>query len=319
MRFVTNRRKIGRLVYCHLFALRSVPHESTGFTPAELVYGRSLRSPLRMLREAWEGRGEDHTVVDYVLKLLNRLQSCKELVEANMKNAQARAKLYYDKNARKRTFAVKDKVLLLNTSRKNKLQVQWEGPAEVVERLSDTNYVVKMPGRRKEVKIYHSNLMKPYKEREAVVQMALNIPEEVETDFEYPEQKHDNSFDKLLADIEENTHLSNQERQELIELVREFEGSFSDMPGKTALIEHDIELTSNGPIRSKPYRWSPRQKEILKSEIKRMLELGLIVEADSEYTSPIFLVEAPGKKPRPCIDYRQLNAVTRTKPTPSLT
>lgn len=173
-----------------------------------------------------------------------------------------------------------------------------------------------MPGRRKEVKIYHSNLMKPYKEREAVVQMALNVPEEVETNFQYPEQKHENSFEKLLADIEENAHLSNQERQELSELVREFEGSFSDTPEKTTLIEHDIELISNDSIRSKQYRWPPRQKEILESEIKRMLELGLIVEADSEYTSPIFLVEAPGKKPRPCIDYRQLNAVTRVPNLP---
>lgn len=56
-----------------LFALRTVPHEATGFTPAELVYGRALRSPLRMLREMWEGTGENQTVVEYVLQLLDRL------------------------------------------------------------------------------------------------------------------------------------------------------------------------------------------------------------------------------------------------------
>lgn len=29
-----------------LFAMTSAPHESTGFSPAELVYGRDLRGPL---------------------------------------------------------------------------------------------------------------------------------------------------------------------------------------------------------------------------------------------------------------------------------
>lgn len=99
-----------------LFSLRSVPHESTGLTRVELVYSRSLRSPLCMLREACEGIGEDQTVVDYVLKLLNHLQSCRELVEANMESAQARAKLYYDENTRRRTFKANQKVILLNAS-----------------------------------------------------------------------------------------------------------------------------------------------------------------------------------------------------------
>ncbi|EEC15882.1 polyprotein of retroviral origin, putative, partial [Ixodes scapularis] len=150
-----------------MFALRSVPHETTGFSPAELVYGRSLRSPLRMLREAWEGRGEDPTVVEYVLGLLERLQCCRGLVERSMQAAQTRAKLYYDRTARQRTFSAGDKVMLLAASKKNKLDVQWEGPAEVLEKLSDTNYALKMQGKRKEVRIYHSNLMKPYHERQA--------------------------------------------------------------------------------------------------------------------------------------------------------
>ncbi|XP_077509231.1 uncharacterized protein LOC144120563 [Amblyomma americanum] len=91
-----------------LFALRTVPHEATGFTPAELVYGRALRSPLRMLREMWEGTGESQSVVEYVLQLLNRLSATRELVDRNLKTAQDTAKKYYDKNARLRTFKTGD-------------------------------------------------------------------------------------------------------------------------------------------------------------------------------------------------------------------
>ena len=34
-----------------LFALRTVTHESTGFSPAEFVYGNELRTPTTLLHE----------------------------------------------------------------------------------------------------------------------------------------------------------------------------------------------------------------------------------------------------------------------------
>ncbi|GBM41065.1 hypothetical protein AVEN_180966-1 [Araneus ventricosus] len=36
-----------------LFALRTIRHESTGFTPSELVYGPNLRTPVTLLYERW--------------------------------------------------------------------------------------------------------------------------------------------------------------------------------------------------------------------------------------------------------------------------
>lgn len=65
---------------------------------------------------------------------------------------------------------------------------------------------------------------------------------------------------------------------------------------------HDIELTSDQPVRSRPYRVSPRRNEILRAEIQRMLDLKIIEVEESDYTSPMILVEVPGKEPRPCID-----------------
>ncbi|GBM82798.1 hypothetical protein AVEN_139444-1 [Araneus ventricosus] len=43
-----------------------------------------------------------------------------------------------------------------------------------------------------------------------------------------------------------------------------------------------------------------------------MLYLKIVEVGESDYTSPIILVEAPGKDPRPCVDYRLLNEITRT-------
>ncbi|XP_075726265.1 uncharacterized protein LOC142767909 [Rhipicephalus microplus] len=145
-----------------MFALSTAPHKATGFTPAELVYGRSLRSPLRIPRESWEGRAVDPTVVEYVLTGLERLHRAQELAGNEMSKAQARAKRYYDRSARSRQFEAGDQVMRLKPSPKNKLNVQWEGPVEVVKRLSETNYLVTMPRRRKTQQIYHSNLLKQY-------------------------------------------------------------------------------------------------------------------------------------------------------------
>ncbi|GFY56709.1 retrovirus-related Pol polyprotein from transposon 412 [Trichonephila inaurata madagascariensis] len=50
-----------------------------------------------------------------------------------------------------------------------------------------------------------------------------------------------------------------------------------------------------------------------------MLRLNVIEKGESDFTS-LILVEAPGKEARPCIDYRRLNKVTRTKffPLPNI-
>lgn len=81
-------------------------------------------------------------------------------------------------------------------------------------------------------------------------------------------------------------------------------------------MEHDIELTTNIPTRSKPYRTSPGQREILDQDIKRMLEMGIFVPAQSEYTSPLIMVEATGGSPRPCVDYQKLNTITHDQVYP---
>ncbi|GBM49177.1 Transposon Ty3-G Gag-Pol polyprotein [Araneus ventricosus] len=51
-----------------------------------------------------------------------------------------------------------------------------------------------------------------------------------------------------------------------------------------------------------------------------MLDLGVIEIGESDYVSPMILVETIGREPRPCIDYRKLNAITKTQyfPLPNI-
>lgn len=92
-----------------------------GFSPAELAYGRALRSLLRVLRGNWEGEDDDPTLVEYVRNLLRRVYETQLLVEANVLEAQTKAKERYDKNSSVRSFREEQKVLMLRTSKANKL------------------------------------------------------------------------------------------------------------------------------------------------------------------------------------------------------
>ncbi|GFX96501.1 retrovirus-related Pol polyprotein from transposon 412 [Trichonephila clavipes] len=53
-----------------LFALRTVIHDSTGFSPAELVHGKNLRTPVMLLYEKLTEEHVESSVVDYVFQLV---------------------------------------------------------------------------------------------------------------------------------------------------------------------------------------------------------------------------------------------------------
>jgi hypothetical protein len=65
----------------------------------------------------------------------------------------------------KKKFRPGEKVLVWAASKPNKLAVQWVGPGTVESQLSETNYIIQMPGRAEKLQIYHVNLLKPYHQR----------------------------------------------------------------------------------------------------------------------------------------------------------
>ena len=93
---------------------------------------------------------------------------------------------------------------------------------------------------------------------------------------------------------------------------------FSDIPGKTNMIEHKIELTDNNPIKSRPYPLPYAMRKILKKEIEDMLSLGIIRESNSPFASPIVIVKKDGSD-RNCFNYQKLNKLTVADPEPVTT
>ena len=64
-----------------LFAYREVAHESTGFSPFELLYERAVRGPMFILKELWTKEVEAPEVKNgcqYVFELREKLEDTPE-------------------------------------------------------------------------------------------------------------------------------------------------------------------------------------------------------------------------------------------------
>ena len=75
-----------RFVAQLLFAYREVPQTTLGFSPFELLYGRSVRGPIAILKELWTGEKVSSDVkltYQYVTDLKDRLVQTTELVQEN--------------------------------------------------------------------------------------------------------------------------------------------------------------------------------------------------------------------------------------------
>lgn len=151
--------------YLHLFtmAYRSSVQESTGETPACIMFGREVRLPCDLefgCKPGVEIAGED-----YVSRLKGRLHYVHERVRRNLQIASDRMKTRYDTKAAEGGYEVGDLVWLFNPQRRRglspKLQKNWEGPYKVVKRINDVVYrIQKLPRGKK--RVVHVNRLARY-------------------------------------------------------------------------------------------------------------------------------------------------------------
>ena len=80
--------------------------------------------------------------------------------------------------------------------------------------------------------------------------------------------------------------------------------------GRTSAVKHQIFTDGSAPIRQRPYRTAPAQREQITQHIQSMLETDIIEPSVSPWGSPTVLVKKKDGSTRFCIDYRKLNAVT---------
>ena len=321
-----------------LFAYRDARHTSNGFSPFELLYGRTVRGPMSILKELWTGNKDENeevrTTYQYVVDLRERIEdTCKIARDALCKSSE-RYKNLYDRKTKVRSFKTDDLVLLLLPNDHNKLLLQWKGPFRVVEPVGPVDIRIDLNGK---MKVFHANMLKRYIPRTDITSTALTVDtidscdvfqqvcvsviecEPETSEFESRETQFDNDdvlelphleAKETVDDIMISHLLSASQITETKRLLGNYRDVLTDLPGSTLLGCHDIKLTTEQPIRSKPYPMPYSLIDTVNQEVDNMIRMNIIERSESAYASPIVLVKKPDGTNRFCIDFRKLNRIT---------
>ncbi|XP_048251763.1 uncharacterized protein LOC124124353 [Haliotis rufescens] len=152
---------VGPLVH----AYNATRHESTGYSPFYLMFGREARLPID-LAFGIEINKDKQTLTSYVKALKTRLEQSYKIATSASREAQKKQKTGYDVKARGATVQSGDRVLvkILAFEGKHKLSDKWEEDPYIV--LSQPNlgipvFVVKKENGEGRNRTLHRNLLLP--------------------------------------------------------------------------------------------------------------------------------------------------------------
>ena len=205
------------------------------------------------------------------------MQKIWSMVREHMQQVQQEQARLYNRGAQVREFNPGDRVMVLVPTTECKFLAKWHGPYEVVERVGPVNYRLKQPGRRHLTKVYHINLLKRWHEPLPMPAHALRATLSTPAAPEVPV----------------DPQLSQQQKQELTELVDRNRDVFSTRPGRTHVLTHDIITEPFKKVRLRPYRIPEARRQAIREEVEEMLRQGIIEESQSAWSSPIVLVPKP--------------------------
>lgn len=190
--------------------------------------------------------------------------------------------------------------------------MQWKGPFTIVEKVGKVDYTIDMCGK---LKTFHANMLKLYVERESDIDI-LGIAGVAVVDIEDEDDGNETLVDSPREarkegsiDVTVSAELTDDQCNDVHVLLDEFSDVLSDLPGLTTLGVHQIKLTSDKPIRSKPYPLPFTSRDTVCEEVRKMLEAGVIEPSDSPYSSPIVIVKKKDGTNRFCIDFRAINKI----------
>ena len=281
-----------------LAAVRKVPNRDTGFSPYELVCGRKMRGLLDIVFAGWAE--EAFTEVDtnkWVESLRSRLLTLRECAHSNAELSAGRRVAAFNKNKSLRELKEGQKVLLKIPGLRDSLEASWEGPYLVKEKLSRVNYrVCEMDG--KKARVVHINNCKVYHPRQANVNSVCVVAEEdvvMEKKKCVLTEERCEGFDQSILDS----------------LLERFSDVFDDSPGKCNVGLCRIDIIPGSPVVNlPPHRVPMHLREALDLEVRSLVDKGIVVANDAEWSSPVVPVRKPNGSLRLCIDFHALNEIT---------
>ena len=115
--------------------------------------------------------------------------------------------------------------------------------------------------------------------------------------------------------------LNEEDYQKMVIILAKNQDVFSktpyDLPG-TNVMQHRIETGDAAPVRARMYRTDAATRGRIEAEIQKLLKHDIIEESNSPWASNVVMVKKHDGTYRMCIDYRKLNAITKTSSVPQI-
>lgn len=110
-----------------------------------------------------------------------------------------------------------------------------------------------------------------------------------------------------------DARLSDGQKEALTQLLLSYDDlfDFDNRPlAQTSEVSHHIETGEASPVRSRPYRVSSAERQVIHEHVTDMLRKKIIEPSSSPWSSPVVLVKKKDGTWRFCVDYRRLNKIT---------
>lgn len=118
------------------------------------------------------------------------------------------------------------------------------------------------------------------------------------------------------SSVSGDQHLPNSARSDIIRPIKRNPSQFGNVPSRTNVLKHDIDVGEHRPIKQHAYRVHPDNRVVMQQEVNSsttvLLSQASSPVPSSPWSSPSLLVPKSDQMPHFCMDFRKVNAVTKT-------
>ena len=207
-----------------------------------------------MLKETWLSDTNDPPISlsEYVSTFRCHLTNACEMAQRNLKDSQKRMKVWYDHKAKQQSFKPGNQVLMLLPISGHPLQARYYGPYVVEHKVNDVNYVVCTPDRHNS----DSSVMLTCSRHTMANYQAMLC----------------NRLHAIMvvasASSKKLKHLPGNKSVELKQLILEHSEIFPDVPSRTTIMNHNMDVGNAEPVKQHPYHVNPLKRAYLQQEVK---------------------------------------------------
>ena len=199
---------------------------------------------------------------------------------------------------------------------KKTLQARYYGPYTVGKKISDINYIVNTPGRRKQKQLCHVNMLKQYIDRDSFSVTPISVVSSVPQEYSKMDSKEMIKSDSDIKTPEfwlskgprPDTFIPRSRPKKWAEAVLQtyaliFRYSYKDWQNLSRCGCWGFTTYKTTSIYDEPYK---TKKKCLNEEIQYLLDNDFIEPSQSEWSSPCILVPKSEGTYRICTDYRKV-------------